>query len=113
MPRSAILRQQGCRWSKDANTEECYTKGAGMLMLMERGCQCREVLYRGSRDADTEEEGMPMEQECQYRWRGDANTKREGMLILRARGCRRSKDADTEECYGAGMPMLMERGCQY
>jgi len=68
IPRSAIPREQGCRWTKDANTES-----EGMPMV--QGCQYQGVLYQGSRDADDIREGMPMsrgaipmEQGCQYQW---------------------------------------------
>jgi hypothetical protein len=65
---------------------------------------------------------VPIEQGCQYKWRGDADTEREGILILMARGCQYqgvlyqgSRDADANR---EGMPMPksaipMEQGCQY
>jgi hypothetical protein len=70
-----IPRKRECQCSKDANTNR---EG----MLMEQGCQYRGVLYQGSRDANTNREGIlmprsaiPMEQGCQYQWRGDADAK--------------------------------------
>jgi hypothetical protein len=102
-----IPRVRGYRWSKDADTEECYTKGAGMPMPIERGCQWSKdantdsegMLIPRARGADTESEGMLMEQGCQYRgvlYQGirDANATREGMPMSR----------------GA---IPMEQGCQY
>jgi hypothetical protein len=66
MPRSAMLREQGCRYRErgDANVEECDTEEAGMLIPSEIDADTE--CYQGTKPV-TQQQSERLANRCERR----------------------------------------------